>query len=355
MATPEQNGQVIDALVLWAQGNQAEALTRVQPLADANVPAATLALAWFLVQLGEPRWREGVPYALRAVEMGMPQIANNYWPQMINDPSFRQQGLEMLRALQRAGWPLDPLGNIFQVAQAGDRGAALSMLDIATEPRPFPRAWADLLERAQSEAGSITAAAEQVSSKRDAVLEALDSDAEVVAETRANVETRAQQLLQLIQQITNAQAQSFFDEEATKYEHEGSVLWRWGLGVLAAASLVAILPLLIYYSARALGKHPWLHGHDLFAAHATPAVALGAVAGVLLARSRGRDRARQRARDLSVALATMFVYSGQIADEGERQRFMHDMGRTVIEAFLRQESPSQDTDSAGLLNALRRA
>src|SRR5438270_14029178 len=32
-------------------------------------------------------------------------------------------------------------------------------------------------------------------------------------------------------------------------------------------------------------------------------------------------------RDLSVALGAMFVYSGQIAEEEERPRFLHEMGR----------------------------
>jgi hypothetical protein len=61
---------------------------------------------------------------------------------------------------------------------------------------------------------------------------------------------------------------------------------------------------------------------------------------------------RQRARDLSVALATMFAYSGQIVDETERQRFIHDMGRVVLEAFLRQDVPNSDSDGASLLAAM---
>ena len=76
------------------------------------------------------------------------------------------------------------------------------------------------------------------------------------------------------------------------------------------------------------------------------------MAGVLLARSRNRDRARQRARDLSVALATMFVYSGQIADEAERQTFLREMGRAVLEAFIRQDAPHLD-EGSGLIGATR--
>lgn len=38
----------------------------------------------------------------------------------------------------------------------------------------------------------------------------------------------------------------------------------------------------------------------------------------------------------------MFAYSEQIANEQEKERFKHDMGRLVLEAFLRQEPPSED-------------
>lgn len=48
----------------------------------------------------------------------------------------------------------------------------------------------------------------------------------------------------------------------------------------------------------------------------------------------------------------MFVYAEQIADPAERQAFIRDMGRTVLEAFLRQDAPAIDTDR-GLLAAIR--
>jgi hypothetical protein len=118
------------------------------------------------------------------------------------------------------------------------------------------------------------------------------------------------------------------------------------LSVLAAAT-----PLAIYYFDRITKRTPWLQGNHVLAAHTTFIVALGAVAGVLLARARGRDRARQRARDLSVALQTMFAYSESIADLNERQLFIRESGRTVLEAFLRQDAPT-DSDRS-LLAAVR--
>lgn len=105
------------------------------------------------------------------------------------------------------------------------------------------------------------------------------------------------------------------------------------------AAIVALTPLAIYYYQRAKGHTPWLRGNELVTAHTAFVLALGAVAGVLLARARGRDRARQRNRDLSIALRTMFVYAEQIADPEAQQGFIREMGRAVLEAFLRLEPP----------------
>lgn len=141
-----------------------------------------------------------------------------------------------------------------------------------------------------------------------------------------------------------------FESEAQKNQGEGRSLWRRGIWVLSAAAFVAILPILIFYVGQILGKDPFAD-ENLVAAHFAPALALGAVAGVILARARGRDRAGQRARDLAVALGTMFAYSNQIRDEGERQQFLRDMGRTVIEAFLRADGGAE-TEPSNLLATL---
>jgi hypothetical protein len=51
----------------------------------------------------------------------------------------------------------------------------------------------------------------------------------------------------------------------------------------------------------------------------------------------------------------MFVYSGQIVDEAERQRFVQEMGRAVLDTFLRQDSPLADAGSSNVLDAIRRS
>ena len=226
------------------------------------------------------------------------------------------------------------------------------VLDLATGPWPWPSGWRDLVDRGEQRLQELEAASGAVGERRDSALAAIAADEQRVREQATQVETRTKTLETLLDRISNAEVQTFFEQEATAYETEGSTLWKWGLGVLGAASALAILPIAAYYVGQIV-QLGWFEDENLVAAHFAPAIALGAVAGVLLARARGRDRARQRARDLSVALGTMFVYTGQIADESERQRFVHEMGRTVIEAFLRQDSSgSEVSDGRGLLSAI---
>lgn len=49
----------------------------------------------------------------------------------------------------------------------------------------------------------------------------------------------------------------------------------------------------------------------------------------------------------------MFVYSRQIVDEEERQRFVQDTGRAVLDTFLRRDSHLGDAERTSLLDALR--
>jgi len=272
---------------------------------------------------------------------------------MQGDPAFRTQLPDLLTPALQQGLQQDPVAQAYQLHTNGDPATAARLMDIAKAPSPFPVAWEDFVERARVDYQALSVSTRAISDRETIVLEALER-VEADAEARqTDVQTRTQQLLKLVEETTNAGAQSFFDTEATRNEKEGKFLWRWSVGLLSLAALFAVAPIVIYYVGATL-ERDWLKDQNLIAAHFAPAIALGAVAGVLLARARGRDRARQRAKDLSVALGTMFVYSGQIADPEQRQVFLRDMGRTVIEAFLRQDSSSSDNGSSSLLAALSR-
>ena len=340
----------MQALEAWTQGNQAAAIDLIRPLADEGEPAAIGLLCWFFQQMGEPRWREGVPYVGPAIEKGLPWVLNYYLGNMLNDAQLRAQVPPLIKKALEVGWQVDPVAYALGPFQQGDRGTAAELVAVGG-PWPHPEGWSDFVASARADLERIGAAAGEVSDRREEALRRIDEMQTAVEDRGTEFETRSDQLKTLLDQLTNAEAQTFFDAEATKYETEAQTMWTRGVWVLVGATALALLPLLIYYAGKIFGKETFAK-HDLVTAHLAPAVAIGAVAGVLLARARGRDRARQRARDLSVALGTMFVYSGQIADEEERQRFLREMGRTVIEAFLRQDAPALDGGSRSLLDAI---
>jgi hypothetical protein len=343
---------ITDAFERWAQGDQAGAVEVVRPGADADDPASLALICWFLVQRGEPHWREGVPYAERALKAGYGFAVNHYWNNMFNDPGLRSRLPEFVQLGLHAGnFGFDPIAQAYSVWNQ-DRPTATRLVEIISGPPSGSEGWPDFLERTRRDYDALQVASSSVTTLQSAAVEAIDAAVHDVESRRTDLETRTRQLLTLIEQTTNAQAQTFFDAEAKRYETEGRFLWRWSVGLLTAAAVFAVAPLVIYYVGSATGRH-WLVHQNLTTAHFAPAIALGTIAGLLLARARGRDRSRQRAQDLSVALGTMFVYSGQIADENERQAFLRDMGRTVIEAHLRQDAPS-DRESSGLLAALTR-
>lgn len=330
---------LIKAVREWATGLQSAAVETLRPLAEQDDRSALVLISWFLHQLGD-RWREGVPHAERAVQLGLYNVANYYWGNMLGDPQFHSRAARMCSAAIVAGSPLDPVGNLPQLVQSGNIDAAAEVVRALATPRPalLGENGAAFLEQLANAAARSSAARVEI--------EAHLGD---VRDLHSQVVTQTGSLKNLIAQATNAQARDFFEAEAQKYDRESRVLWRWAVGIMTCAALLSVAPLLLdYFNIDTLGKDQSLW------AHFAPAVALGSVAGVLLARSRGRDRSRQKAKDLSIALSTMLAYSSLIADEAERQRFVHDMGRVVIEAFLHQESPSGDGDGISLLEALAR-
>lgn len=192
----------------------------------------------------------------------------------------------------------------------------------------------------------------EVRDKRHEAVAAFEAASQDLEQAREGFKTRESTLTKFLDDLTNVAAEVEFQKQAEGYEKESQLFWIAGLITLVAAVCAAILPLVLSY---ANPQHHGLHGQPNISAHLGAALAFAAVAGVFLARARNRDRNRQRNRDLSVALITMFAYSEQIANLQERERFKHDMGRLVLEAFLRQEPPSEDRSSSILSDLTSRA
>lgn len=345
--------EIETALQKWQQGDHNGALESVAPAAAAGDRLGLTLAAWFQSQRGEPHWREGVPYAEEAARKGIGFIANYYVGNMLGDAVLRTRVPDLLRSALQAGASIDPLSFVMNPINQGDLGTGVRVAEVAATPTLQPDAWTDLIAQVTNEWDAVSSAVADTRQGRDEALAAIEADKLEIAAVTDDVRSRGNQLVALIEQTTNAEVQSSFDSEASKYEGEARRAWWAGIWLLAGAASFSVAPITIYYVGTILG-HRWLRGENLAAAHFAPAVALGAVAGVLLARARGRDRARQRARDLSVALVTMFVYSGQITNPEERQRFLHEMGRTVLEAHLRGDGPAVESDSASVLSALMR-
>ncbi len=323
----------------------------VKPLADAGDSAGLLLICWFLHQLGEPRIREGIPYAKQAAEQGNPWILGFYFGFLADSPETRSDAIRMIALSPTGGVSTnDPIGRAMEFANGEDGEGAAEMLRAAAGPHPWPQP--PDLDEVRKRVAQIDQVLASVGEKKNSVMSAMQAASDELHKEREGFRTRGKTLTELLNNLTNASSQSHFDEQAKKYEKESRLLWGLGVLVLVLAAVGAFLPVILNY----VDSNHVLHGQSNVSAHLGATLALAAVAGVLLARARSRDRDRQRNRDLSVALGTMFAYSEQIANDEEKERFKHDMGRLILETFLRQKPPAENgsrnilreiTDSSG--------
>jgi hypothetical protein len=169
----------------------------------------------------------------------------------------------------------------------------------------------------------------------------------------SKVKTRGGELELLLDTTTAEGVGTLYEKEAAKNAGESKSAWRWGVAILAVAAAVAVLPVALHYFD--IGAD-YSDGR-LLLAHFAATAALATLAGVVLARARGRDHARQRATDLATAMGTMIVYSNQIEDPSEKQAFLQTMGQIIIlQAQARSDGPPSDESAsniAALISALR--
>ena len=135
------------ALQQWSSNPQG-AIDLVRPLADEGDPDAIVLLAYIMMQQG--RASEGLPYAKKAVDLGAAVLGPNYIGHLIST-EHRQEGIDLFRRAVQAGYPADSLGQAQQVAQSGEKEAALELLRLAREhPATVPATderMTDLLSR----------------------------------------------------------------------------------------------------------------------------------------------------------------------------------------------------------------
>lgn len=341
-----------EVFTLWQAGNQQPALDRLQSASDRGERWAISLQVWLRMQQGMPGMLEAVPWAERAAGLGMPWMTVHLFNNLVANVAAHPQALPATLRLARGefwwGGGADPVGNAWSLLGQGQADAAIELLGVQVAFPLTTDGWQVVLEHAQQAQDGLRAIALNAGNRMTEI-DALGNDAVArVEELRSRLETQAQQAGLLVTSVNAAVSNALFDAEAARNQDESNDSWRWGLGVLAAAAVLAVLPLALHY----VGIGPDFTGPALLAAHAGSTAALATVAGVLLTRSRARDRAAQRARDLSTAMGTMISYSTQISDENERQRFMLTMGHLVLSAHLHGDNPAREDPVSGLASLL---
>lgn len=331
---PDEISTAQSVFQTWQSGNQQGAIDLLRPLADEGRSWAVSFLPWLFMQMGYPRMTEGIPYAVRAAEMGSPWAASNLFNNLIGnigaDPSLLDRALELAEATGPTSIGIDPVGQGWNLLSQGRAEQALRMMGLRA---PYPLSepdWRNLAHAARSHLDQIQAQVALAREASERVSVAASDGLAAIDKSRVDVETSAKQAGLLVTSVVSDSAASLFKADAERNEKQSKSAWIAGLVVLVGAACFAIAPLVVHY----LGGGPDYSLGALLAAHAGSTAALATVAGVLLARGRARDLARERANDLSTAMGTMIGYSNQIRDEEERQRFMMTMGQLVLQAHL---------------------
>jgi hypothetical protein len=337
----------------WNVGNQIAALDLLRPRAEAGSPWACAFLAWLLVQQGLPGIEESVSWAVRAAQLGTPgqvtQTFNNLIGQIPSNPALATRLPELIR------WGAPWYGGIDLVGQGWNlisQGQPELGLQVMMLPMPEPLAVTEpqltsLMQHARERVGELdefTNSARQRGSELDQTASQAQS---AIYKARDDLQTSAKQAGLLVTTVSSDATNALFKVDAERNTKESRGAWRAGLMVLAAAALVAILPVVLHY----MDVGPGYSALELIGVHLASTAALATFAGVLLARARSRDQAAQRAHDLSTAMGTMISYSNQISDPTERQRFMATMGQVVLQAHLSSGSKqgSKDESLSGMI------
>jgi hypothetical protein len=319
---------------LWSQGSQAPALEQLKPRADEDEPWAVGLMAWLHLQQGIPGFEPALTYAARAQALGQPWIAVNVFNNVVGNvqqvPNLLDRALALLTPGPLVQPGIDPTGQGWNLLSQGNPGVALRVMGIRWMWPVSTSEWEAMAQSAQRSVAEVTQAVTQARDESREVTRVAAESKAVIGKARDDLETSAKQAGLLVSKTTSDAINALFEENAKSNALGSLMAWCAGLVVLGGAATVAIYPLWQHYHDRG----PVYTSSALVGAHLAATVALGTVAGVLLARARSRDQARQQSKNLSIAMGTMISYSNQIRDEDERERFMLAMGQLVLQAHL---------------------
>jgi hypothetical protein len=249
---------------------------------------------------------------------------------------------------------IDLVGQGWNLIAQGQPELALRVMTMSGSWPVSGQQWAALADQARDQKAKIDQIALQAAHSFGSFEQEVSRATTSIEKARDDLKTNANQAGLLVSSITTDATNALYRADASRNEKESRGAWGWGLGILAVAAVVAVLPLILHY----LHWVPDYSTPELIGVHLASTAALGTFAGVLLARARSRDRAAQRAHDLSTAMGTMISYSNQISDPAEKERFMMTMGQLVLQAHLTsgsRQSTREDSTSGmlALANAIK--
>jgi len=343
----------------WQQGQQEPAASQMQVYVDEH-PGEQWALnflLWLCQQQGEPGYRRGVPYAQAAASSGDAWVARQFAITLLSNaggwPDLAEPAFDLFRMTAQYASGIDTAGIAWNLLSHGRDNLAAQVIEMPLVPFPIsPEQWRAAVTDAEGHKDRLRQAASAIEAIRAEVQSLAATESQEIERIRTELSTNAGQAGVLIDSVSAGTINSRFESDAESNKKESSRAFTWGLVVLVLAAVVTALPLVLHYVG--LGRE--YTGAQLLGAHVSATLALGAVAGVLLTRARHRDRARQRANDLATAMGTIIVYSNQIQDQDEKQRFMQTMGQLVLVAHLQADQTGGDQTSVSLpslLSALR--
>ena len=340
--------QVFD---LWQQGSQVQALDLLR--SKAADPAADWAegfLAWLHMQQGVPGFEAAVPHAMTAARSGRPWVAFNLFNQIVGNLPNVPQLMDAVVELAQISMPwasgVDPIAQGWNLIAQGRPDDGLRLMTLRLPVPLYPDGWDQVTAQAEHNLAELRATVAAAREQRALVQQAASEGAAAISKSTDEIKTSAGQAGLLITTILSDSATSLYKAAAVRSEKESKTAWTWGLRVLGAAAVVAVLPLFVHY----LGFGPHYDTSALVGAHLASTLALASFSGVLLARARSRDLATQRNYDLETAMGTMVSYSNQITDSVERQKFLMLMGQLVLQAHLAGgQSHASEESLAGLL------
>ena len=336
----------------WQQNNQQAAVDQLRPYADSGRPWAVSLLTFLYNQQGIPGFTQAVPYAKRAQALGMPWLAatlfNNLISNVPGNPNLLDPALELLEKGPILSPGIDPVAQAWNFLSQNRPDVAVRLLS-ASGPYPAaPEEWNALVQQARNRSNQLDTIITEAQSRAQQVETVATESTDAIVHQREHLQTIAQQAELLVTDVSADAINTLYKADATRWSGESRTAWQWGIGILLAAALSAVLPVILHYA----DIGPKYSSTGLAAAHLAATAALATVAGVILARARGRDRAAQRSSNVSTAMATMIALSNQIANEDERQRFMVTMGQLVFQAHLQPDSAPPEQSLVGLATVL---